>query len=137
MVTELPVTVCSCDICKSMCDRPCWPTPEEAKKLIEAGLAKKLMLDYWCGTENTPDIDLISPAVIGYEARKAPFFPSGKCTFFNEKGLCDIHHMKPLEGRIADCKTKYEEDTHYNVACLWNTPEGEAVVALWKSKVNW
>ena len=40
---------CACGGCSQMCTRPCWPTPEEARRLIRAGLGDRLMLDYWGG----------------------------------------------------------------------------------------
>jgi hypothetical protein len=30
-----------------MCKRACWPTPQEAEALLDAGYANKLMLDAW------------------------------------------------------------------------------------------
>lgn len=39
---------CSCTTCKNMCKQsPCFPTPEEVEKLIDAGYKDQLMASYW------------------------------------------------------------------------------------------
>lgn len=50
---EIPESECSCDSCKAMCERPCWPSPEDAERLIDAGYGDKLMLDFWGVTKET------------------------------------------------------------------------------------
>jgi hypothetical protein len=89
------------------------------------------MLDYWAAED---DIELLCPAIRGYENQGAPFFPKGKCTFLNAQGLCDLHDkgLKPIEGRLADCKNPSGGQLHKAVADLWNTEEGRAVIARWR-----
>ena len=128
-------SVCSCSKCGEMCNRPCWPTPDEAQKLIEAGYGDRLMLDYWVGDGYAGgDIRLISPANQGYEGKMAPSWPQGACTFYKD-GLCGLHDLglKPIEGRRATCPTKGEQPGHLHreVAETWNNPDSQTFTREW------
>ena len=131
-ILEQPTTECDCAECKQMCLRPCWASPEEAETLIDAGLGNRLMLDYW--VRHPEDIMLLCPAIKGSEGRNAPFMPIGECTFFNKEGHCDLHDkkLKPIEGRIANCKSQTKGELHEAVAFLWLSPKGRAVIERWK-----
>ena len=123
---------CTCDQCKNMCRRPCWPTPTEAKRLIEAGFANKLMLDWWSAPDN---IYILAPASVGRECKKAPFNPASNwCVFYNNLGLCDLHdkNLKPYEGRVAshDIGT----GVHKDVALMWDTKEAKDLVGAWSKE---
>lgn len=128
---------CTCEKCMSFCLRPCWPLPEEASKLIELGYANRMMLDYWVGDgEDGGDINIISPACLGYEGYCAPFWPTGTCTMQDVgSGLCDLHGVcKPYEGRIT-----YHDrvtDQHKAVADAWNCDYGREVVERWGEAVG-
>jgi hypothetical protein len=108
-----------------MCkDRPCWGTPEDIKKIIDAGFRDRLMFDYWSGD---PDIYMLAPALVGYEGKNAPWWPNGKCTFLDQNDRCELHdlNLKPLEGRVACCPDKRvggesHRKLHYDVAMTWN-----------------
>lgn len=128
--------VCSCKTCVKMCEhRPCWGTPEEIKKIIDAGYGSRLMMDYWVGV-GEEDTDVPSPAIVGYEGRRAPFIPQGRCTFLNAENLCELHDkgLKPLEGRVADCKSGSSNSVHRFCAASFDSDEGREVAALfpWK-----
>lgn len=128
---------CSCEQCARMCSRrPCWPTPDEAKKIIDAGYGDKLMLDWWDADENVGhDIYLVSPACVGSEGDNAPYWPETPCTFFKD-GLCELHDLglKPIEGRLATCnKTNIVPDLHWKVAQTWDNEKAEALVKKWRS----
>lgn len=125
---------CTCKICKDMCKRPCWPTPEGAERLINAGYSNRLMLDYWTGDNY---IYIVSPALKGSEGNEAPFWPTGRCNFQNKKGLCELHNknLKPLEGKLASCKNNIRY-LHKYIAKLWDTEKGRTVVRLWKKNIK-
>lgn len=126
---------CKCNICVNMCKtRPCWGTPEEIKKIIEAGFANKLMLDYWV---SEPDIYIVSPAIKGYEKGNAPYTPRGVCIFL-KNDLCKLHDLKlkPFEARVAGCKMEDDFNVHMDVAMEWDTDKGREVVKIWKKKVK-
>ena len=129
---------CACEECMEMCNRPCWPLPEEADRLIDLGYAGKMMLDYWVGDgENGGDIDIISPASPGYAGRLAPFWPTKGCVMQNGLGLCKLHDIgKPYEGRMAH-HDKDSGSTHHDVAMTWNTEYGRQVVERWKESVDY
>lgn len=122
-------TQCQCDICVSMCNnRPCWPTPKEAEKLIDEGYGNRLMLDYFFGKENS--IDILSPASKGSEGISAPHLPQG-CTFFDGRS-CELHDkgFKPLEGRVDSCKND-DNSVHEDIVEMWDSDEGRIVVERW------
>lgn len=133
---------CSCEDCVAMCkNRPCWPSPEEAKKLIELGYGDRLALDYWVGEgddglgELGETIHIVSPAIVGREGRNAPFWPTGRCTFLTDDNKCELHDIcKPMEGRlqIHENSTEQARGIHRDVASLWDTQEGRSVVHLWE-----
>ena len=131
MLKKYTESICSCKKCVTMCQtRPCWPTPQESKKLIENGFLNKLMLDWWVG--NNENIFVVSPAIKGYESKDAPYLPTGVCTFL-ENNLCKLHDLKlkPSEGRMSGCN-KNVSSLHKDIAMLWDSDEGKEVVKLWK-----
>ena len=131
---ELLATVkeseCACKQCKRMCVRPCFPTPDDAERLIEAGYGNRLMLDWHCGIkEGDRRTFLLVPALSEHEAKQAPYIPYSEkgCTFWNY-GKCDLHNkkLKPLGGRLAH---------HDNLPQFADIPGGigGAIAELWKS----
>lgn len=130
----VPLESCTCDVCKDMCQRPCWPTPSEAKKIIDAGFGHRLMEDYWIDGQ-VGHVNILCPALSGYENKTAPFWPSGKCTFQDKNGLCELHDLglKPIEGRVADCrKMNKKHNLHEMMMIAWNNREAENLVSDWK-----
>ncbi len=137
-LNALPSTECQCDICRAMCSdsRPCWGTPKEIKVLLDNGFANKLMCDYYEGTLNGINIgyvEIITPALVGYECGSAPTWPVGRCVLLTKNGACSIHSMKPLEGRVCDHNNHFEtEPVHESIVLQWKTKEGKEVVKLWR-----
>lgn len=129
---------CTCETCVNMCKRaPCWPTPEEAQRLIDAGYSPRLMKNYWCAEDN---IYVLCPARVGYEGRTAPWFGeidgSERCVFLTGDNLCELHDLglKPIEGRVATCQGKGPEGClREDIAKLWNTPKGWEVLRKWEN----
>jgi hypothetical protein len=145
----LPDVECSCDRCRTMCRRPCWPSPAEVRVLIDKGYAPKLMLDWWIGP---PDIYLICPANPGRGGKPAPRGPdmlaflfggaselTSGCIMQSKSGKCKIHKLKPIEGRKAMhvAERSASDRTHEAVAMLWKTKEGRDTVKLWKETVGY
>jgi len=134
-MADLPgmVNECSCDTCKNMCkeSRPCWGFPSEIANLINEGHGDNLMFDYWQGEGTQHDIDMVVPAIVGYEKNGAPFIPLGRCSLLMEDGLCRVHRIKPAEGKVAGCN-KEAKDYHFiirkAITKAWDTDEGKAVV---------
>ena len=130
-------SICGCHTCINMCEqRPCWPTAEEGQTLIKAGYGPRLMLDYWVGgiDETECDIQMTAPAIVGFEGRTAPFWPTGRCTFLKD-GLCELHDkgLKPLEGRVASCKDESSSTlVRLHIVRTWNTDLGRSIVNNWK-----
>lgn len=148
LLEEFPVPPdCSCTRCVGMCKRSCWPSPAEAAKLLDMGLAKQLMKDQWYQSWGEGDIDLLCGAIPGHEGRNSPrrdFFdfgpdPRSKGCVLLKEGLCSIHACKPIEGRLAHhdhIRAAEFNDVHEAVAVLWDTDEGRAVVSRWERLVS-
>jgi hypothetical protein len=133
---KIPTTECSCKRCNEMCSnsRPCWGTPSEIKRLIENGYAGRLMEDYYEGELAEGYVPVVSPALVGNEGRRARFWPIGQCTFFKDIE-CEIHHLKPIEGRIGDhSNSTSSSEIHFSIMKLWDSPEGEIVAEIWRKE---
>ena len=137
---DIEPSECKCSTCKSMCTRPCWPSPEEANKMLDAGLTKSMWLDWWESSKELDYTEIVGPANNMRGGLRADVYPSGhNCIFFVE-GLCKLHTSgyKPIEGRLANCKEKSETqgNLHLEVAKLWNSPLGRSTIVRWKKEVD-
>jgi hypothetical protein len=143
----LPHTLsCTCEECQEMCKRACWPTPEEAWKLLSEGYGDRLMMDLWELPLGT--IYILCPAEKGHE-KKVLHWPSWSGCVMQQNGLCTLHDkgMKPLEGRLALCsklratltideQEEYRKsDGHRHVAMMWDTQIGRDIVKLFRSEI--
>lgn len=112
---------------------PCIGTPDDILKLLDAGYAKNLMLDWWIGETSKEesiksslgiskptklskkdrfnpfeeDVEYIIPAIIGYEGIRSPFAKHGKCNLLINN-QCSLHDkgLKPTQGSYACCKVE-------------------------------
>jgi len=112
---------CSCEECRHQCTiAPCLGTPEDMKKLYDAGYGDRLADSKWAAgillgvTDRM--IDIIAPL---YDNSK------GSCTFFKD-GLCELHDLglKPTEGRLSHHTTTKanfvpSKSIAWNVAKTW------------------
>ena len=117
-----------------MCERrPCWPTPDDAQRLIDAGHADRLMLDWWFDHAQNKTVYVLTPAIAGREGGQAPAIPSGRCTFLNAQGLCQLHDLglKPTEGKQALCKERTPAGLHEQIGQTWDGAAGKAVIDAW------
>lgn len=127
---------------------PCMGTVEDIERLIDAGYANKLMLDWWSGVRsegsNNPfldDIPYLVPAIEGLEGQKAPFIRQGKCNLLVDS-LCSLHDkgLKPIQGRIACCNdtsSRTEDfDDRWDILHTWNTQKGRDLIERWKIEVG-
>lgn len=133
---ELKENECSCKICVNMCERPCWGTPDEIQKIIDAGFGHKLMIDWW---ENsvTGDRYLLCGALVGYEKTYAPSKPLGKCAFLTKENLCEIHNIKPAEGRVSHCNSllgynQLIQNLRNDLSVQWQSEKGKQIFNNWK-----
>lgn len=137
-ISHLPKSDCSCEKCQGMCSlsRPCWGTPTDVKKLIENGFANRLMLDYYEGEldkKKIPYTEILSPALVGSEGKRAPFWPVGRCTFYTVDGKCEIHDIKPTEGRVVNHEKRYD-GLHESLAKSWGKRDGLKVIKQWNKE---
>ena len=146
----MEIKTCECLGCEkgiSMCfNRPCWGTVEDFEKIIDEGHSDKLMLDYWIGRGDREDIEghpffgnpfkedvfILCGAIKGFEGKKAPFslFKKGGCTFLTEENKCSIHHIKPIEGKYACCKSEDNKgrDLRLSLVRMWDTEKGKELI---------
>ena len=125
-----PSKPCSCDICKAYCQRPGWWTVEEAEKAIEAGQARRMML------EMSPegDFGVLSPAFKGNEGNYAlQIFSKNWCTFFKNE-LCELFstEFQPLECRYCHHDRKGSgKKCHLDIEKDWKTKRGQDLIQKW------
>lgn len=129
-------SACACDQCRDMCHRPCWPTPEEAQVLIDAGYGHLLMNDWWIGDswlDESADIQLLCPAAPGRESKLAAGWPGETGCSMQKDGLCQLHDLglKPAEGRFASCAEESMPTLHHEIAQTWNDEAGQELVRQW------
>jgi hypothetical protein len=126
---------CTCQTCVDMCKRrPCWPTPEEARQLIDKGYGQRLMRDWYCCEEEDSDhFYLLCPAIVDYEGEDSPFWPFGMCTFLKYE-RCELHDLglKPGEGKEAWCQEDDKGTLHVKYAQTWKNPEAQQLVKEWE-----
>jgi hypothetical protein len=125
-----PSKPCTCEVCRSYCRRPGWWTVEEAARVIEAGLAGRMML------EMSADgcYGVLSPAFTGNEVNFAlENFSNKGCTFCRD-GLCELFGtgLQPLECRYCHHDRRGSGiKCHQAVGKDWNTPAGRSLVVHW------
>lgn len=143
--------VCACEKCNAMCDkRACWPTPEEAVAIIDAGYGDQLMLDWWNGDHFDEAYDrilILCPGETGSVGQRSDreywmFFQSGggPCSMHRDD-LCFLHDLglKPLEGRYSRHGLPTDEDSpymklHEAMAESWNNPEAQRLARDWATQ---
>lgn len=79
---------------------PCFPTPEEAKRLQEAH-PDKVAFDVSYHYAGQP-VRVLRPAAVGEAPMSVNRGYAGACVFFKNK-RCELHYtdLKPLEGRLS------------------------------------
>lgn len=118
--TGIKLSECKCTLCKSQCtSTPCLGTPEDMKKIIDAGYGDRVAPTIWAvgmliNVISTP-IDMIAPL---WDDKKQ------SCTFYTN-GLCELHDqgLKPTEGKLshhtAEKISKAQKSLTWNVAKEW------------------
>jgi hypothetical protein len=130
-----PSEPCSCLICKAYCQRPGWWTVKEAEKAINAGFAKRMML------EISPErkFGVLSPAFKGNEGNYAfQIFSKDGCTFLVNE-LCELYGtgLQPLECRYCHHDRKGKGNTcHSDIEKDWNTNDGKRLVVKWGNSIG-
>lgn len=129
------LTECNCSSCQSMCLNPCWPLPQEAIALIEAGYGDRLETDTHEEYENGETV--LSVRVL------APRTKVGKkngnylvCTFFTE-GKCELHDtgLKPVEARVLSHRAQPDEQLLRDiVGRAWDSKAGQQALEMWESR---
>ncbi len=125
-----PSKPCDCSICKTYCQRPGWWTVEQARHVMRAGYAGRMML------ELSPEqaYGVLSPAFKGCEGFYAlQEYASKGCSFLND-GLCELHDtpFMPLECRFCHHQNKgMGEACHNEIGADWASKEGQNLVRRW------
>ena len=111
--------------------RPCWGTPEELEKIIEAGFSNRLMMDYWAGggkvldkfsCEKNPSkehkmyyeytwliswdtgfiTNIVKCCYCGIEAQTSTMYETNALYSLELKFRQDTIHRRIIKGEIAD-----------------------------------
>lgn len=134
-----PPPACTCDRCRYDCHIPCWGTPEQIQRIIDAGYGSRLSM----ALELTDHpIWVLCPAVKGREEGFTPlagidFINYQGCTFWNLDGreLCDLHDrgLKPVEGRMTHHDPKYKCSDWLRdwIVKQWDNRPAQTIVARW------
>lgn len=137
------VPSCSCSECVEMCKRrPCAGTPKQIRRILlkYPEIVQNFTLDrlwyigYNCNESNIDDVldtdylYAVSPNMKGNTESYMRQHQHGECIFLNNN-LCDIHNIKPLEGRLAYHDT-YGDNVFNKVKRSWRTKQGKRVIKL-------
>lgn len=119
---------CKCEQCRKQCKTPCLGTPQDIKRLIDAGYKEYLMPTSWAVGLVLGRLDYTIPMVQAIQKDE------GWCIFYNE-GLCRLHNLnlKPTEGRLSHHSIKpenyvFSKGIAYNVAKEWLSIENREVI---------
>lgn len=104
---------CDCPRCRRQCLTPCLGTPEDIRRLVEAGYEKDLRLTFWAVGMLVGRISFPIPMIQAYQT-------SHGCVFWRD-GLCSLHDkgLKPTEGRLS-YHTITEENIDFGKSLSWN-----------------
>jgi Fe-S-cluster containining protein len=112
---------CHCKTCNDMCTgSPCWPTPGEAKRLVEA-YPDRVAFDesYYLGGRH---VRLMRPAAVGESPMSVNRGYAGRCVFYKNQ-RCELHYtgMKPLEGRLSTHEYNHEQrdQLRFHIGRMW------------------
>lgn len=112
---------CSCEVCTSLCKHsPCFPTPWEAKNIIDAGHKDLLYPSLFFDITTSKQYIAV-----------APKFENGACAFLDENDSCTLHAagLKPLEGRLAT-HDRGDEGMRAAICTSWISKAGVRVLQL-------
>lgn len=148
---------CSCAKCRGACRCfPGWMLPSEALAAVSAGMASRLMRDWFEPDKdlgNTERVFVLCPSSRGRGGRDAPEmtvldaasdilgikpWKKGRCTFFTKAGRCSIHTsgFKPLECRTAllcgpGAQSAGQANSNVAFARIWDSEEGHRALRAW------
>lgn len=123
-VTGRTPTECRCPVCRSYCQTPCLGTPEDIRRLLDAGYAPHLTPTYWC-------VGMLF-GVMKHPVLMVQLIRGSKGCVLLQDGLCKLHELglKPMEGRlshhiITEENLSFHKSLSWNVAKKWLRPENE------------
>lgn len=165
-LNECEKPACSCIRGVRMCHHtPCIGTVQDMERLLDAGYASSLMLDYWIGRDSisdilsessgqdmsdrkssnpfSKDVSYLAPAIKNNEGKVAPFMKHGTCTMLVDN-KCSLHDLglKPVQGKMACCNLERvdssgeELDERIPILHTWNTQKGKDLIERWKKEVS-
>jgi len=130
-----PSESCSCDICKNYCERPGWWTVEEARKAIDAGYARRMMLEI----APEQNFGVLSPAFKGNEGNYSlQVFSKNSCTFLIN-GLCELFGTsnQPIECRFCHHERVGQgKKCHRDIEKDWNSDAGKRLIVQWGNLIG-
>ncbi len=119
---------CDCPRCRRQCLTPCLGTPEDIRRLVEAGYEKDLRFTFWA-------VGMLVGRVAFPILMVQPQQTVHGCVFWRD-GLCSLHDkgLKPTEGRlsyhtITEENIDFEKSLSWNVAREWINAENISLIA--------
>jgi len=107
------------------CKRPCWPTPQEVRNLMNAGYGDRLMLDMWGRTvSGGGHIFIIAPATPGCEGT---YSPDGEFLSLDEEEFNELaarEPMKVMAFMMKEMKGMLTGDMSLLQGCNFQSEEG-------------
>jgi len=113
----------------------CWPTPDEARRLIAAGYGDRLMLDsYYLVGEGEGKVFVLMPAAPKHGGERAVSWVKGLGCGLLFAGRCLLHDqgLKPIDGKLAHHAVRYGWGFYYKIALTWTTPGAKWLVQYWQ-----
>jgi hypothetical protein len=130
-----PSEPCSCDICRSYCERPGWWSVEEARKAVEAGFGMRMMLEI----APEQNFGVLSPAFKGNEGNYSlQVFSKNRCTFLSD-GLCELFGTgyQPIECRFCHHdRAGQGKKCHLELEKDWNSESGKRLIVQWGNLIG-
>ena len=130
-----PSEPCSCDVCRSYCNRPGWWTVDEAARALDSGYGPRMMLEMAPGNS----FGVLSPAFKGNEGDFSRELFSGQgCTFLKD-GLCELHGtgLEPLECCFCHHdRIGLGPKCHADIGRDWDSLAGRDLVVRWSKSTG-
>ena len=126
-LSDYNVSSCKCSACRMACMvSPCFGTPEDMQKLIDAGYQDRLLPTIYMNPETLEEYPVIAPIGINFVGALH------RCTFLDSDMNCELHdkNLKPTEGKLAYHGRDEEQNVNLRIMICntWNSLKGVEIV---------
>jgi len=142
-------SACSCNGCQAACmSSPCFPTPEQVERLINAGYKEDLRISFWADVTaqgaDDKKFDIFKQLRIVVAPKSKGKIVVGDnilspCSLFKD-GKCMLHNkgLKPLEGTLIDHNMTQQDTVDIrNMVCdTWVSDKGVEILKLFEDDAD-